>query len=189
MRRNSVTGSGTPLSAWLPRSSATNRPATLPLHPRRDHDRTRLGQCLRPSRDVRHVAENLARRIDHHRPRLDGDACGKPGLPATGVLAVQLGQRALDRKRRPHCTLGIVLLRHRVAEQRHQAVAELLGDLAAHLRHCRRSGIEIRTNQIAPLFGIEPCGNAGRVHQIAEQDRDVPALAGSFRSFSCCRAP
>ena len=27
-RRNSVTGSGTPLSSWLPRSSATNRPAT-----------------------------------------------------------------------------------------------------------------------------------------------------------------
>ena len=38
----------------------------LPPHPRRHHDRTRLGQRLRPRRDIRHVAENFARYIDHH---------------------------------------------------------------------------------------------------------------------------
>ena len=32
----------------------------LALHPRRDHDRARLGQRLHPRRDVRHIAENLA---------------------------------------------------------------------------------------------------------------------------------
>ena len=52
----------------------------LALHPRRHHDRARLGQRLRPRRDVRRVAENLARRIDHHRPAFDPDARGERWL-------------------------------------------------------------------------------------------------------------
>ena len=83
-------------------------------------------------------------------------------LAAAGVLAVQFGQRALDRQRRPRRALGVVLMRHRIAEQRHQPVAELLGDMAAHLRDRRRGGIEIGADQIAPLLGIELRGNAGR---------------------------
>jgi hypothetical protein len=48
----------------------------LALHPRRDHDRARLGQRLRTRRDVRHVAKDLTRRVDNYRPRLDSDARG-----------------------------------------------------------------------------------------------------------------
>jgi hypothetical protein len=103
----------------------------------------------------------------------------RPGRP--GVLAVQLDKRALDRERRPHCALGIVLLRHRIAEQRHQSVAELLGDLTAHFHDRRRSGVEIRAHEIAPLLSIEARGNAGRIHQIAEHHCHMPALASSFR--------
>jgi len=40
--------------------------------------------------------------------------------------------------------------------------AELLGDLAAHLGDCRRGGIEISPDQIAPFLGIELRGNLGR---------------------------
>ena len=40
----------------------------LALHPRCHDDRTRFGQHLSPRRDVRHVAENLPRCVDHHRP-------------------------------------------------------------------------------------------------------------------------
>ena len=82
------------------------RPPTL--HSRRDDDRTRLGQRLRPRRDVRHIAENLAPR---HRPPpagIDGDARRECGPTAAIVLAVQFGERPLDRERCPHCTLGIV---------------------------------------------------------------------------------
>jgi hypothetical protein len=42
---------------------------------RRDDNCARLG--LRPRRDVRHVAEYLARRVDHHRPGVDGDPRGQ----------------------------------------------------------------------------------------------------------------
>jgi hypothetical protein len=45
----------------------------LPLHPRCDDDRCRLGQRMRPRGDVRHITEYFADGIDHHRPRVDGD--------------------------------------------------------------------------------------------------------------------
>ena len=61
----------------------------LTLHPRRDHDCTRLGQRLGSCRDVRHVAEYLARSVDHHWPQVDGDACGEGRLACTGVLTIQ----------------------------------------------------------------------------------------------------
>ena len=101
-------------------------------------------------------------------------------LAAAGVLAVELGKRALDRQRRARRALGVVLMRHRIAEQRHQPVAELLGDMAAHLVDRRRSGVEIGADEVAPLLGIELRGNAGRADQIAEHHREIAALAGHF---------
>jgi hypothetical protein len=47
-----------------------------------------------------------ARRIHHHRPRIDRNAGGKHGLCGIGILAVQLGERPLDRERRPHRRLS-----------------------------------------------------------------------------------
>ena len=72
----------------------------LTLHSRRDHDRTRFGQRLCPRGDVWHIPENLARRIHYNRPRVDRDARSECGLTRALILAVQLGQRPLDRERR-----------------------------------------------------------------------------------------
>ena len=152
----------------------------LALHPRRDQDRARLGQRLHPRRDVGDVAVNLARRIHHRRTGFEADAGGKFRLAGAGILAVQLGKRALDRQRRPRRAFGVVLLRDRIAEQRQEPVAELLRDMAAHLRHRRRSGVEIGADQVAPFLGIELRGNAGRADQIAEHHREIAALAGGF---------
>ena len=58
------------------------------------------------------------------RAESSGGQIGHPG--------VEVGERALDRERCAHRALGVVLLRDRIAEQRHQTVAELLGDMAAH---------------------------------------------------------
>jgi hypothetical protein len=52
--------------------------------------------------------------------------------------------------------------------------------MAAHLRHRRRRGVEINADQIAPVFGIEPCRDAGRTHEIAEHHRNVPAFRPIF---------
>ena len=102
------------------------------------------------------------------------------GLPEPAFLRFSSASARWIDERRPHRALGIVLLRHRIAEQRHQPVAELLGDMAAHLRHRRRGRVEIGADQIAPLLGIELRGNAGRAHQIAKHHREMAALAGGF---------
>ena len=52
-----------------------------------------------------------------------------------GVPGVEVGERALDGERRAHGALGVVLLRLRIAEQRHQPVAELLQHMAAKIGH------------------------------------------------------
>ena len=101
-------------------------------------------------------------------------------LAAAGVVAVHPGQRALDRQRRPHRALGVVLMRHRITEQRHQPVAQFLGDMTAHFYDRRRGRVEIGADEVAPLLGIKLRGNAGRTHQIAEHHREIAALTAGF---------
>ncbi len=154
----------------------------LALNPRRDQHRAGLGQRLHTRRDVGDVPVNLARRVHHCRTGFETDAGGKFRLAGTRVLAVELSQCTLDCECRAHRALGIVLVRNRIAEQRHQPVAELLGDMPAHLRHRRRGGIEIGADEIAPFLGVEPRGDAGRIHQIAEHHGEVTALAHGFNA-------
>ena len=66
---------------------------------------------------------------------------------------------------------AIVLLRNRLAKQRHQPVPELLGDASAHLHHRLRGGLEIGTYQIAPILNVESGCGKGRADKIAEHDR------------------
>ena len=101
-----------------------------------DHNRTRLSQGLGSRCYVGHFAEYLSRRVHHHRPRVDCNAGCQHRLAGAIVLAVQFGERALYGESCTHCTFRVVLLRHRITEERHQPVAELLGDLAAHIGNC-----------------------------------------------------
>ena len=133
----------------------------LTLHPSRDHDRARLGQRLHARGDIGRVAEDFSGRIHHHRPALDADAGHKLRPARAGVLVVELCERALDGQRGANRALGIVLLRPRIAEQRHQPVAELLGDMPAHLRDRLRRGVEVGADQIAPVLGVERGRNGG----------------------------
>jgi hypothetical protein len=52
------------------------------------------------------------------------------GLPLPASVRF-ISASALDRQRRARCALGVVFLCHRIAEQRENAVAELLGHMAA----------------------------------------------------------
>ena len=100
------------------------------------------------------------------------------GAPDRGVPGVEVGKRALDRERGAHRALGVVLLRLRIAEQRHQPVAELLQHMAAKIGHRRRSLVEIGVDEVAPVLGVELRGEARRADEIAEHHRDRAALGG-----------
>jgi hypothetical protein len=102
----------------------------LPLDRGCNEDRARLGGALDPRGDIGRVAEHFARCVDHHLPGIKADPGGKLARFA-GVPGVDFDKRALDRERGPHSALGVVLLRVRIAEQRHQPVAELFQHMAA----------------------------------------------------------
>ena len=96
------------------------QPGDLTLHLRRDQDRARLGQRLHARGDVGDVAIDFAARVENGRAGFKADAGDEFGLGRSGVLAIELGQGALDRQRRARRALGVVLMRHRIAEQAHQ---------------------------------------------------------------------
>ena len=94
-------------------------PGHLPLHASRDQDRPRLSSGLDACRDVRRFSEHLAAGVYYDRAAVDADAGGKLGRARSGVPCVEVGKRTLDRQRRAHGALSVILLRLWVAEQGH----------------------------------------------------------------------
>ena len=141
-----------------------------------DEDRARLGGALDPRGDIGRFAEHFARCVDHHLPGIKADPRGKLGRAFAGVPGVDLDKRALDRKRGAHSALSVVLLRVRIAEQRHQPVAELLQHMAAEPGHRRRGLVEIGVDERAPILRVKLRGHACGPDEIAEHDGDRAAL-------------
>ena len=148
----------------------------LSPHGRRDEHCSRLGGALHPSGEVGSVAKYLAGGIHDDRTAIEPDAGGERGKSTLAVCGVQVFERAKDRQAGARGALRIILLRPRISEQRHQPVAELLGDMAAVLPDRLGGVIEIRADEVAPVFGVERRGKAGRSDQIAEHDGYGPSL-------------
>ena len=87
------------------------QPGSLALNVHGDEHRPRLGRGLHARGDIRRVPEHLAGRVDDHGPGLEPDARGELRRAFARVLGVDLRERALDRQRRPHRALGVILLR------------------------------------------------------------------------------
>ena len=130
------------LTSPLPAVLRDKQPGGLALHGRGDEDRARLGGALDSRGDIGRAAEHFARCVDHHQPGIEADPRGKFRRDFAGVSGVDCDKRALDRERRAHSALGVILLRVRIAEQRHQTIAELFQYMAAKPDHRRRSLVE-----------------------------------------------
>ena len=109
------------------------------------------------------------------------------GAPVGGVPGVEVGKRALDGERGPHSALGVVLLRLRIAEQRHQPVAELFQHMAAKIGHRSRSFVEIGVDEVAPILGVELRGEARRADKVAENDCDRATLGRCLKALGWSR--
>ena len=157
------------------------QPGGLPLDGGCDEDRARLGGALDPRGDIRRVAEHFAGRVDYHLPGIKADPRRKLRGAFAGVSGVDFDKRALDRERSAHGALAVVLLRLRIAEQRHQPIAELFQHVAAERGHGGRGGVEVTAHQIAPVLGIELRREARRAHEVAKHDRDRTALGDISR--------
>ena len=88
-------------------------------------------------------------------PEFEADARGKLRRAPACVAGVELGERALDGERGAHRTLGIILLRLRITEERHQTVAEFLKHMAAKPRHGGGGFVEIFVDEVAPVLRVE----------------------------------
>jgi TIR domain len=126
--------------------------------------------------DVRSVAKHLAGGIDDDGSAVQSDAGGELWQFATRIRCVQVHERAKDRQSGAGRAFGIVLLSPRISEQRHESVAQPLGDMTAVLGDRLGGVIEISANEIAPVLGVECSRQTRRADQIAEHDRDRPAL-------------
>ena len=157
------------------------KPRHLSLDIQGNEDRARLGLRLHPRGDIGRIAEHLAAGFHDDRPGLNADARGKRRGAFAGVSGVDLAKRALDRERRAHRALSVVLLRVRIAEQRHQPVAELLQHMTAKIGHRRRGLVEIGVDEVAPVLGVELRGQACRADEIAEHHGDRAALGRDVR--------
>jgi hypothetical protein len=156
------------------------KPRDLPLHVRGHDHRARLGQDLDARGNIRRVAENFAVRLHDDRPGLDPDARFELRRAFGGVPGVEVGERRLDDERGAHCALGVVLLRLRIAEERHQPVAEPFQHVAAEAGHRLRRLIEICVDEVAPVFRVQLRSEARRSDEVAEHYRDRSALGGVF---------
>ena len=153
----------------------------LPLDRGSDEDRARLGGALDARGDIGRVAEYLTSRVDHHLTGIKADPRLKFWDAFAGVSGVDFDKRALDRERGAHSALSIVLLRVRIAEQRHQPVAEFFQNVAAKPGHRRRSFIEIGVDERAPILGVELRSHACGPDEVTEHDCDRAALGGRRR--------
>ena len=143
-------------------------------------DRARLGGALDSRGDIGRVAEHFTGCVDHHLPGIKADPRLKLRGASAGVSGVDFDKRALDRERGAHRALGVVLLRVRIAEQRHQPVAELFQHMAAKPGHRRRSLVEIGVDECAPILGVELRSQACGPDEVTEHDGDRAALGRDF---------
>ena len=90
---------------------------------------------------------------DHDRAGVDADPDAQRRLAAPRPVGVEAGERLLHRERAAHRALGVIGLRDRRAEVRHEAVAQVLVERAAvreeHLDHARVALVQQRHDLLA----------------------------------------
>ncbi len=110
--------------------------------------------------------------------RAQGDHCltgvdAHPDLELQLVVApVQLLDRFQDAQARPDRALGVILVRHRRAEDRHHRVAdEFLHGAAVALDHLLELGM-VRAESGAHVLGVGVLRGGGEAHEVAKEHGD-----------------
>src|SRR5439155_1416219 len=88
-----------------------------------------------------------------------------------------------DRKGCSNSPLGIVLVRHRRTEQRHDRVADELLDRTAEALELGTEAFVVRGEERSHVLGVHGLGAFGEADEIREEDSDDLALLGQGISF------
>ena len=145
-------------------------------------------QRLQSRRQVRGVADGgvvhllvTADRTDHDRTGVDPD----PHLERQAMLCAQpgieRGERVADGERGTDTACRRVLVRNRRAEEGHEPVARQYVHHAFEAVDLGEGDVDVVLDQVVVLLGVEPLGDRDRADQVAEQHRDLLALAVEWR--------
>ena len=63
-----------------------------------------------------------------------------------------------------------------IAKVHQQAVAQILCNIPVEALDDLGAGLLVRAYDVTPVFRVELPGQAGRVHQVAEQHRELPGV-------------
>jgi len=99
---------------------------------------------------------------------MDPDPRRQIGVPG---LLVELRDIVDNRQAGARGTLRVVVVGLGIAEERHDAVTKVLGDVAAEARYRFCGRALVAGYRIAPFLGVELRGDPGGPNQIAEQHR------------------
>ena len=171
-------GRGDTLERLRPALLDHEQPRHQPVRRIGDQHCTRRRRRLHPRGDIGRVAENVrlpaTARADHYRARIDSDPRRQLRLR---LVFVELCDGVEDRETRTRGALPIIVVRHGITAKRHHAVAQILRDMAAEALDRLGRRAMVTRNDFAPFLGIELRGKGGRAHEVAEQDRQMPAFA------------
>ena len=157
--------------------------AGQPVGERADQDLARRGQRLQPLRDVHRIARDRiglgvagAEAAGHDRPGVDADmeqqrqaGAGRHCSPSRAVRGDHV-ERGAERP------LGIVLMRHRRAEQSEQRIADELVDKAAKPLDRRGQFLEQLVLQRLHDLRVELLAQRGEAAEVGEQHGDGAAV-------------
>ena len=157
-----------------------------------DQDAVRRRRRLQPRRSVDNVARDdslsslgLCAERDDRLARVDGE----PYLQVECRIGfVHLRDRGAYGQSCPHGTLGIVAVRDRRAEDRHDRVADELLDRSSERFDLGSQTRVVRTEDRTNVFGIELLGPSGEPDEVDEQDGDDLSLLAPFRRGAVQRA-
>ena len=97
-------------------------------------------------------------------------------LPLRPQGGMELSHGLDDPQPGPHRPLGVIFVRQGVAEVDQEPIAEVLGDMPLEAGDHFGAGGLIVLHHLAQLFRVELARQARRVHQITEQDGELPSF-------------
>src|SRR5512145_616156 len=105
---------------------------------------------------------------------------------------MQVVHRSEDTKPSADRSLGIVLMRLRIAKIDQQTIAQELGDVPVIPANHLRTGGVIRSDYAPILFGDELAGELRGVHEVTEHHRELPTFSirrrrGDWGGLTLCR--
>ena len=173
-------GRSIPRSSTSPSDSSSTHSCDLALRLGADHDAAVGRELLQPRGDVGGVAKRvvavgaLVLVGQHDRARVERDAHGQLDAVAAAQLLAVGADRVLDRERRAHGALGVVLVPDGSAEHGEQPVAEQLRHGAVEAPHLGPDQRDDLVEQELGTLRPEPLADRGRADDVGEQDRDDP---------------